>query len=357
MRVFLIGLLGVLCVRPLPAASWVYVSVAAEKQIAIYQRNETTGELTHQENVSTSGEPGALTTDPKQRFLFASLRSTGELMSLQIDPETGSLKPVSQIPAGADPAFVATDRKGNYLLSAYYRAGKVEVHKIGPEGQLSKQPVVSLKTDEKAHAILTDPTNRIAFVPHTGPNAIFQFWFDEKTGTLKANAVPKIETNPNTGPRHLAFHPQLDVVYVDNEQGSSVTAFRLNPKQGRLTPFQTLSTLPKGFQGTNSCARLELSPSGRFLYVANRGYNSLAAYTVDRETGRLTVIDQTATEAVPRSFSISPDEKFLYAAGQESGKLAAYKIHPEKGTLKRIANYIVGQSPWWVLAVDIPRKP
>lgn len=138
MQVFLIGLLGVLCVRSASAASWVYISLAAEKHIAIYERNETTGELTHRQNVSMSGEPGALTADPQKQLLFASSRSTGELMSFQIDPATGSLNPVSQIPAGADPAFVATDRTGNYLLSAYYCAGKVEVHKIGPEGQLKR---------------------------------------------------------------------------------------------------------------------------------------------------------------------------------------------------------------------------
>lgn len=356
MRLLLVGLLGLCCVRPLAAASWVYVSIAGEKRIAIYQRNETTGELTHRKNVSTSGEPGGLTTDPNNQFLFASMRSTGDLASFQIDSSTGSLTRVSQVSAGADPAFVATDRMGNYLLSAYYRAGKVEVHKIGKDGQLSERPVVSIKTDEKAHAILTDSSNRLAFVPHTGPNAIFQFRFDEKTGNLKANAIPKVKTGPKTGPRHLAFHPQLNVVYVDNEQGSSVTAFRLNRQKGRLTPLQTLSTLPKDFQERNSCAHLELSPSGRFLYAANRGHNSLAGYQVDRESGRLVGIGQTPTEAIPRSFNISPDEKFLYAAGQESGKIAAYEIHSQKGTLKRIATYTVGQKPWWVLVVDFPRK-
>ncbi len=254
MRLILLSLLGILCVRPLSAASWVYVSVAGEKRIAIYRMNSDTGELTHQQDVSTSGEPGALTTDPRKKFLFASLRSTGELTSFQIDPATGTLMQTSQIHGGADPAFIATDRTGQYLLSAYYVAGKAEVHRIDPKGRLSDKPVVSIKTDEKAHAILTDSSNQLAFVPHTGPNAIFQFRFDEKTGNLKANAVAKVQTGANTGPRHLAFHPQLDVVYVDNEQGSSVTAYQLDRDQGQLSPFQTLSTLPKSYRGANSCA-------------------------------------------------------------------------------------------------------
>ncbi len=89
------------------------------------------------------------------------------------------------------------------------------------------------------------------------------------------------------------------------------------------------------------------------MYVANRGHNSLAGYQVDAKTGRLTLIGQTPTEAVPRSFNISIDGKFLYAAGEESGKIAAYRIHQEKGTLDRFATYPIGQRPWWVLVVDI----
>ena len=351
----LISLLVVLLsCRSLAGATWVYVSVAGEKRMAVYQMDAKSGELAHRHDVSTTGEPGALTTDPQKRFLFASLRSTGELTSFQIDPKSGDLKAVSKVQAGADPAFVATDRRGRLLLSAYYRAGKVEVHRIGENGALSARPVFSTPTDEKAHAIQTDASNKFAFVPHTGPNAIFQFHFDETTGRLTANSVPKVATGENTGPRHLAFHPKLDVVYFDNEQGSSVTAYRLERKDGTLSLIQTLSTLPEGFAKQNSCARLEITPDGKFLYAANRGHDSLAGYRVDEKTGRLTTIGQTPTEITPRSFSISPDGEFLYAAGQSSGKLAAYRINRSTGALDRFATYAVGERPWWVLSVSVP---
>ena len=335
------------------ADSYVYISIAGEKKIAVYSMNEKTGKLEHRHDVKIDGEPGALATDPNSQFLFASHRSTGQISSFRINAKTGNLTRLSTVPAGADPAFVATDRTGRYLLSAYYRAGKVVVHKIQKNGLLDQKPVQTVKTDEKAHAILTDSKNRFVFVPHTGPNAIFQFHFNAKTGKLAANTVSKIGTGKNTGPRHLAFHPKRNVVYFDNEQGSSVTAFRLNADSGRLKPFQTLPTLPTGFSKRNSCAHLEISPNGKFLYAANRGHDSIAGYTLDSKTGTMTSLGQTPTEATPRSFNVEPGGIFLFAAGQSSGTLAAYRIDSGTGKLKRIATYPVGSRPWWVLVVKL----
>ena len=336
------------------ADTCVYVSIAGKKTIAVYAMNDKTGALTHRHDVSIDGEPGALATGPKGRFLFASHRSTGQISSFRIHPKTGNLKRVSTVPAGADPAFVAPDRTGKFLLSAYYRAGKAVVHRIGEDGKLDPKPIQTVKTDEKAHAILADASNRFVFVPHTGPNAIFQFHFNARSGKLSPNNVAKVGTGKNTGPRHLAFLPGRNVVYFDNEQGSSVTAYRMNAKTGQLRPFQTLSTLPKDFSARNSCAHVELTPNGKFLYAANRGHDSLAGFAVNTKTGKLTSMGQTPTEQTPRSFNVEPGGRFLFAAGQRSGKLAAYRINPNTGALKRIATYTVGNRPWWVLAVRLP---
>jgi 6-phosphogluconolactonase len=111
---------------------------------------------------------------------------------------------------------------------------------------LTEEPLQSIATAEKAHAIVADPSNRFVFVPHTAPNAIFQFNFQETTGRLTANAVPRLTAPPGSGPRHLVFHPQLPIAYVVNEQGGSVTAYRLDQSAGTLAPIQTIPTLPAG---------------------------------------------------------------------------------------------------------------
>ena len=109
-------------------------------------------------------------------------------------------------------------------------------------------------------------------------NAIYQFTFDETTGELAPNEVVKVDAVYGEGPRHYEFHPTLDVVYVANENGSSVTVYDFNPDNGTLAPRQTLSTLPEGFTERNTCAQIHIHPSGKFLYISNRGHNSIAGY-------------------------------------------------------------------------------
>src|SRR5437762_3074782 len=139
-----------------------------------------------------------------------------------------------------------------------------------------------------AHAIQTDPSNQFAFVPHiarfndnvleplresTGPNMIVQLKFDAQTGQLSPNTPLRVEPATRLGPRHYCFHPTLPVVYFSNEQGCSVTAYRLDPATGTLTAVQTLTTLPEGFTARNTCSQIHLTASGQFLYVGNRGHN------------------------------------------------------------------------------------
>jgi 6-phosphogluconolactonase len=332
--------------------TFLYVSVAAEKRIAVFRLDADTGRLTHQGDAKVeAGEPGALAVDPEKRFLLAAIRSTGKLASFRIDPATGRLTPVNTVPAGPDPAHIATDRTGRYLLTAYYVAAKVTVHTLDNDGMLSEQPLQSIPTADKAHAIVPDPSNRFVFVPHTGPDLIFQFTFNAQTGRLSANAPARFQTPPGAGPRHLAFHPSKSIAYVDNEQGSSVTAYTLDRKAGSLKGLQTVSTLPPDFKGTNACAEIKVHLSGRFAYVSNRGHDSIAAFALDGD-GNLSVIGQVPTEKTPRSFDIDPSGKYLLTAGESSGKLAGYRIDANTGNLMRLATYEVGKKPWCVLAVE-----
>jgi len=353
MRVLIACLLVVIGSRTTCGESFVYVSLAGENRIAIYNLNDQTAELTPCGTAKVDGGPGSLTTDPSRKFLFASIRSVGKLASFRIHAQDGSLTLLSEVPAGADPAYVATDKTGRFLLSAYYRAGKVSVHRIDKSGALSAEPLQTIPTAEKAHSIRTDRSNHFAFVPHTGPNAIFQFLFDQQTGRLSANAVAKVQRPENTGPRHIAFHPTKDLVYVSDEQGSSVTVYRLDAKQGRLSAVQTISSLPKSFSGNNSTAHIEVDPSGRFVYIANRGHDSIAAFRINHDSGKLASLGQTPTEQTPRSFNIDPSGKLLIAAGQASGKLATFRINQDSGKLTRVGTLDVGKQPWWVLIVRL----
>jgi 6-phosphogluconolactonase len=155
------------------------------------------------------------------------------------------------------------------------------------------------------------------------------------------------------GPRHYCYHPTLDCVYFDNEQASSVTAYHLNPATGTLASFQTLSTLPADFEGQNTCAQIHITPSGKYLYAANRGHDSVACFVVDMASGRLTGLGQQPSEPIPRTFGIDPQGRYLFAAGQGSGRLAAYRIDAQTGALQPLETYEVGKRPMWVMVLKL----
>jgi len=327
-----------------------YVSVGGEGKIAIFELRDD-GALVAQGKVDVGPSPGAQAVDPKRRFVYASLRNSNGIATLRIDRETGGLTKISEIPAVDTPTYLAVDHTGQYLLSAYYSGAKAAVHRLAADGTVEADPVQLLTTDKNPHSILMDSTNRWVFVPNTGANLILQFAFDARSGRLTPAVEPRVDTAPDTGPRHVFFHPTLDVVYFVNEKGGSVTAFRLDRSRGTLTAFQTLSTLPDGYTERNACADVEVTPSGRYLYASNRGHDSLAGFAIDPKSGALTALGQTPTEKTPRSFNIDPTGRYLIAAGQGSGRLQTYRIDEATGHLDPMANYEVGPSPGWVTVV------
>ena len=331
-----------------------YVSVSSEDKILKFELNPNTGDLKLEGVIDAPGSPGPLATDPQQKFLYAGRRGASEISSFSIDPKSGDLVLLGAVSVEADPCYLSTDTTGRFLLSASYGGGVVGVHAIGENGVADGPPVAWHETEKKAHCIMTDPSNNYAFVPHVGEsNGIYQFRFDEGTGQLTRNEPAKVSPEEGVGPRHFVFHPNRNTVYVSNEQGSSVTAYNFDPSNGTLEAFQTLSTLPGGFTDDNTCAQIHITPSGKFLYVSNRGHDSIACYAANDETGSLTAIGRQDTESVPRGFNIDPTGNFLYAGGQSTGMLAAYRIDQNAGTLSPLTTYEIGKQSMWIEFVTL----
>ncbi len=336
---------------------YMYVATQGEDKLVRFAIDAATGYLEPLGWVMVPGGPAPMAVDPGRKFLFVGRRGESKISSYWLDQRTGELGLLGTVELPTDPCYLATDRRGKFLLAAYYEGRGVSVHAIGEDGAVMDPPIERRETARGAHSIQTDPSNRFAFVPHIagrGPNEIWQFRFDEETGHLTPNSPPKVIPDQPVGPRHFCFHPNKDLLYCSNEQGCSVTAYRYDKSAGTLAALQTVSTLPDGFTGQNSCSQIQIDPSGKFLYAPNRGHNSIAGFTVDGATGLLTSIGQATSEPVPRAFSLDPEGKFLYAAGLESGRLAAYRIDPHTGNLQPLTTYPIGERPMWVMIIKLP---
>lgn len=346
--------------------SALYVGLQDADKIAVFSIDEA-GQLTRQGEVPVPGGPSVMAVGNDRQMLYVGQRGGPAITSFRIDPKTGALSAAGSAAQPHAPTFLASDRSGRFMLVAYYQGGGAAVFRLAADGTVGSASQDWLATATGAHAIATDRSNRFAYVPHIsrvqdnvleppknipGPNVIMQFRFDAETGQLSANTPPQIAQPDLVGPRHFTFHPSLDVAYFSNEQGCSVTSYRIGP-DGTLAPLQTISTLPSGFSARNTCSEIHLTPSGEFLYVGNRGHNSIAGFRVAPDTGSLTPAGHATTEAVPSAFCLDPGGKFLFAGGTATGRLASYRIDNESGALTPLAVQEVGPRPAAVAAVRL----
>ena len=337
------------------AAMLVTVSAGKDNALHLYELHPDSNKLEQHEKYDLPGSPGSQFISPDGQILYVAVRSDNSVATFRINRTNKKLIPLGLTKIGANAAYLATDQTGKTLLWASYSDGLVGSHSLKENGEVKPGALSRIETKRCAHAILTDSSNRFAFVPHTGPNAVYQFRFDAKSGKLTKNNP--LTTSPAAGlePRHLAFHPKLPIIYCNDEKGDSVTAYHFNLDTGQLKAFHSKSTLPTDFDDSqNTCADIEITSDGRFVYASNRGHNSIAGFSVDAKTGKLTSIGQFVTGAIPRSFNLDPDNQWMIVAGQRSHDLHVYKRDSTSGKLKRIFQQSTGQGPSWVQF--IPKK-
>jgi 6-phosphogluconolactonase len=313
--------------------------------------------------LSLAGEPTAarnpsfLTLHPSGRFLYA-VNEIGEsrgdkgggVSAFAVDSRTGSLTFLNERPSGgAAPCHISLDRPGRHVLVANYWGGSVAVLPLGPDGRLG--PATALVQHEgrsgatgsregpHAHSIDLDAADRFAVVADLGLDELLVYRFDPAQGTLAPNQPPATRLAPGAGPRHFAFHPDGKHGYVINELDSTISAFAYDAGAGILTERQTLSTVPVGFAARNSTAELVVRPDGRFLYGSNRGHDSIAIFSVDAGTGRLTPLGHESTRGrTPRNFAIDPTGAYLLAANQDSDTIAVFRIDAGSGLLAPVGD-------------------
>jgi 6-phosphogluconolactonase len=340
-----------------PQKFWLYVGTytgGANKSKGIYrfEFDPVTGQLAHQALAAETKNPSFLAIHPNHRFLYAvgelesfQGKSSGAISAFAIDPRTGNLTLLNQQPSGgAGPCHLVVDRAGKHVLAANYSGGSACVLSIEADGRLGPATAfiqhhgasVNKQRQEgpHAHSINLDSVNRFAVVADLGLDKILVYKYDADQGTLMANDPPSTEITAGSGPRHFAFHPDGRHAYVINELASTVTAMDYDAERGTFKPVQTVSTLPKGFDGETTTAEVQVHPSGKFLYGSNRGHNSIAVFTIEAETGRLTAAGHQAQDIkTPRNFAIDPTGAYLLVANQDSNSIVVFGINAETGEL------------------------
>ncbi|MGC6467169.1 MAG: lactonase family protein, partial [Akkermansiaceae bacterium] len=245
------------------------------------------------------------------------------------------------------PCHISTDPDGKSVLVANYMGGSTSSYQIAADGKLVSPSAggfiqhtgqgaqLPRQAAPHAHAVNVDPSGKRAFVADLGLDKVLIYKLDAAAGTITPNDPPFLKLPGATGPRHFSFHPSGKWAYTNLEMSLQIAALSHDAETGALEVLEIESTVPEGTERKgNSTAECMVHPSGKWVYVSNRGHNTIAAFAIDQKTGKLDFIERESTQGeIPRNFGIDPSGKFLIAGNQRSSNVVVLKINQDTGAL------------------------
>lgn len=317
------------------------------KGIYVYRFQPETGELVFTGQTAAETNPSFVV--PYGNVLYSVSETgnyegkpTGAVSAWRLDPATGALTFLNrQTSGGTSPCHLSVTADGRFVAVANYGSGTVSLLPVAADGSLEpgqtvqhegSGPDLRRQKGPHAHSVTPDPATGVLYAADLGIDQIRLY--DIVDGKLVSAEPASVAVAPGAGPRHLAFHANQRWLYVINEMGNTITFFARSDAQSPFTVVESVPTLPAGWEGQSTCADIHIHPNGQFLYGSNRGHDSIVAYRIDAETGKLSLIGHTPSGGQqPRNFALDPSGRFLYAAHQKTGNVVGFRIDPATGAL------------------------
>lgn len=304
----------------------------------IYQceLNLMDGTLSEPTLAGETSSPSFIAFHPNSKFLYAVNEREESISSFAIDASTGQLTFLNSQPSqGRAPCHLIVDSTGQNVLAANYWGGSCICIPIKANGKLGKASSFQQHEGPKkhGHSIHVDKANRFALCCDLGLDKVIIYAFDADKGTLTPHGA--FDTPKGAGPRHFAWHPDGKIAYINGESDLTLIVCDYDSEKGVLTQRQVLSTLPEDvIRKRGSTAETVVHPSGKFVYVSNRGYNSIAIFSIDQKTSKLTAVGhQRMGIKTPRNFAIEPTGQYMLVANQSGGNVIVYRIDQSTGEL------------------------
>lgn len=309
-----------------------------------------TGKLGEVKLAAKYQQPGFLIAHPTKRLLYCVgapsavyADGTSSVAAFKI-VDKGMLEFLKDSSTGGKGAcHLALDATGSTLAIANYGDGSISTVRLDgglPDKVASVRinpgsgPNPSRQQATHAHGAYFNYANKRLLVPDLGLDRVWSYGFSAETSTFDPTEGSPFIAESGTGPRHLVFSADERNAYIVNELDNTVTACAFDAGAGTFKSLQRISTLPEGWTGQSTTAEIQIHPNGRFVYVSNRGHDSIAIFACDGKTGTLTSKGQVPCGGkIPRHFAIAPGGKWLVCAHQDSNTLTALPLDPETGAL------------------------
>ncbi len=323
-------------------------TTSASRGIYRFRFDSKTGTLSPLGLAAETVNPAHVWAHPNGRFLYAANWETGDkvagdtVSAFAIDHKTGKLNLLNKVSAHGDRANqVVLDPGGKVAITVTYNSGTVTAYGVEADGRLSEgfytdqhtgQPLSPRQPGPRAHGVVFSSDSRFAYVAELGLDRVYSYRLDSARRIMTPFDLPYVSLKGGSGPRRLQLHPNGRYLYVNHETDSAVSVFEV--KGGSLKEIQTLSTLPADYKGNSSTAEIQIDAEGRFLYVSNRGHDSIAVYSVDPARGTLTMIENVPSLGrTPRNITIDPTNEYVISANQGGENVVVFRIDHKTGHL------------------------
>jgi 6-phosphogluconolactonase len=353
----------------------VYVGTFSQRGsqgIYVFQFDRARAALKLQQTVPGLESPSFITIDKSGKFLYSVNRGRadvndkgGSVSAYAINAKTGHLSGLNTRSSYGDaPCFISLDQTDKHVFICNYNGANMLVLPVFKDGLVGvpsdskKYSGNSVNPERQAephiHSSYPSADNKFLYVCDLGSDKVYVYKFDAATGRLSDAEVPFTSVHPGSGPRHLAFHPTGKFAYVVEELSSTLCVFGVDTQSGSLAVLQdTVRALPSSFTGTNTSADIHFHPNGKFLYMSNRGHNSISVFAVATDGHVKLVETKTIAGKTPRNFMIEPKGEFMFVAGQDSDTIELFKIDPKSGKLKAVGNPVTVPAPSCVINLSL----
>lgn len=226
---------------------------------------------------------------------------------------------------GAPPCYVSSLPSKGLVFSANYHGGRVNTYALS-NGALVDHQKLSFGEGSKAHYIQYDANLDRVLVCDLGLDRVYAFRINEENKLVLSATY---QADAKTGPRHLVVHPETKLVYVFTELSSELHVVDFSNDDVKL--IEKVSALPEDVDAQKWGAAIRLSNDGSFLYVSNRGHDSISVFKLGKT---LELIQNVSTEGVqPRDFNLSPCGKYCVVANHDTNNLTLFTIDQSTGLL------------------------
>jgi 6-phosphogluconolactonase len=293
--------------------------------------------------MATTPQPAHLWIAPNGKTLYTvNWENEGGVSAYHIDGHTGALTFLNKTSShGGDPNQVVVDPSGRVAVTVNYTTGTLAAYRLEPDGKLgeafyvekhSGTPLSPKQPGPKQHGIQFSKDNKFLFITDLGLDRVYSYHFDAGVPSITPFDPPYVQTHAGAGPRRIQMSPDGKFLYVDHETDSEVGVYTIDG--GNLKEIQVIGTVPAEAKAHNTTAELVISADGKFLYVGNRGHDTVTVFAIDRKTGMLTLKENIPSGGkTPRNVRIDPTGNWFFAANENGGNVTEFKIDRASGHL------------------------